>query len=98
MYNSPLHGHRLLDLFGALPPEAQALVNETATMYVAHDGSPMGGAFQDNLATLNTACVDWRYSYEHESVGLVSPFKIYVLCDVLHQACLARHAQVTTTA
>ena len=92
LFQRPLRGHKLLELFDALPGDAQTLIGQISTEYRARDGAPMDASFRDYLTGLNNAFVEWRYSYEHASIAQVHPFKVYVLCDVLHAACLKRQS------
>ena len=93
-HGKKLHGHELKKLFKKLPASAQYEIERQIAAFSSASGWAGNVKTVSDLvniiANLNSAFVDWRYSYEMPHRPLKIDFQPTIfLAQVLHSACAA---------
>ena len=82
-----LRGHELVKLYKALPSAALVEIEAVTAPCAANRALGETPNFLAYLENLNSAFVDWRYSYELEKTGSVHIEPTIFVMEVLHEAC-----------
>lgn len=78
-------GHNLLALFDSLPQELREGIQARATLLAKNYKLDGPVDFRAHLAQLNNAFSQWRYLYEHPSLGIVNVQPTVLVMHTLHE-------------
>lgn len=88
IHNTPLRGHKLLDLYDELSAVAKQQIEAQTKEYKTLKNFQGNIDLRAHLEDLNNAFTEWRYAYEFDKVTLVRPIDAFVVLDVLHRSCV----------
>ena len=86
-HGTALRGHELTKLYEALPSIAFSEIDAVTPQCAANRALGEAPNFPAYIDRLNSAFVDWRYSYELEKTGPVHIEPTIFVMEVLHYAC-----------
>jgi hypothetical protein len=87
IHGKSLKGHKLVELYDSLPPEAQQAIEKAIPASAKKRKLEGKVDFREYVTELNNTFVEWRYCYE---VGQTNEVKIeptIFAMEVLHEAC-----------
>lgn len=87
IFNTPLHGHDLLELFDSLPVEAHSALRQHFSKARWPSEISTLEDYRKAIEQMRNAFVEWRYLHENQEANEVQiPPMIFVM-EVLHETC-----------